>query len=142
MPAAAHPVGALRQHHSRTPDLLAALGPAVPLLPTRQNLFEHSCERRNLRAAGRKRSEWTRSFLGERGRRCRTPSAGRDCAGQTVRALSSASSLPMVSLASPKSNVVVGSYRSSFSMPAKPGRMDRFMKTTWRAWLACRIGMP
>ena len=63
-------------------------------------------------------------------------------AGQTVRALSSASSLPMVSLASPKSRVVVGSYSSSFSMPAKPGRMERFMKTTWRAWLACRIGMP
>ena len=61
---------------------------------------------------------------------------------QTVRALSSASSLLMVSLASPNSSVVVGAYSSSFSMPAKPGRIERFMKTTWRAWLACRIGMP
>ncbi len=76
MLAAVHPVGALRQHHSRTPDMLAALGPAVPLLPTRQNLVEQSCERRNLRAAGRKRSEWTRSFLCERGRRCRIPRVG------------------------------------------------------------------
>src|SRR5512133_3499669 len=49
---------------------------------------------------------------------------------QTVRALSSVSSLLMVSFASPNSSVVVGSYRSSFSIPAKPGRIERFMNTT------------
>jgi MerR HTH family regulatory protein len=38
-----------------------------------------------------------------------------------VRALSSTSSLLVVSLASPNSSVVVGSSRSSFSIPAKPG---------------------
>jgi hypothetical protein len=37
---AAHQVGALRQHHSRTLDMLASLGPAVSLLPTRQNPVE------------------------------------------------------------------------------------------------------
>ena len=61
---------------------------------------------------------------------------------QTRSAFTSASSLPMVSLASPNSSVVVGSYSSSFSIPANPGRIDRFMKTTCRAWLACRIGIP
>ena len=47
-----------------------------------------------------------------------------------------------MSFASPKSSVVFSSKSSSFSMPAKPGRIDRFMKTICRASSALRIGMP
>ena len=57
-------------------------------------------------------------------------------------ALTAFSSLPRDSLASPKNSVVVGSKRSSFSMPAKPGRIERFMKMTCLASSALRIGMP
>ena len=57
-------------------------------------------------------------------------------------ALTALSSLPSESLASPKSRVVLGSKSSSFSMPAKPGRIERFMKTTCLASSALRIGMP
>ena len=38
--------------------------------------------------------------------------------------------------------VVFGSYRSSFSMPAKPGRIERFRKITFAALSTSRIGMP
>ena len=38
--------------------------------------------------------------------------------------------------------MVFGSKSSSFSMPAKPGRIERFMKMTWRASSALRIGIP
>ena len=57
-------------------------------------------------------------------------------------AFAAASSLVRESLASPKSSVVLGSKSSSFSMPAKPGRIDRLRKTTCWAWSTSRIGMP
>ena len=57
-------------------------------------------------------------------------------------ALTALSSLPIESFASPNSSVVLGSKSSSFSMPAKPGRIDRFMNTTALASSALRIGMP
>jgi hypothetical protein len=52
------------------------------------------------------------------------------------------SNLVMDSRASPNNSVVFGSNSSSFSMPANPGRIDRFMKTTWCASPASRIGIP
>ena len=58
------------------------------------------------------------------------------------RALTAVRSLLRVSLASPNSSVVFGSKSSSFSMPAKPGRIERFMNTTCLASSAFRIGMP
>ena len=61
---------------------------------------------------------------------------------RTYRAFTAVSSLHMVSLASPNSRVVFSSKSSSFSMPAKPGRIDRFMKTICLASSALRIGMP
>ena len=63
-------------------------------------------------------------------------------AGPGQSALTAVSTLPRVSLASPNSSVVWGSKSSSFSMPAKPGRIDRLRKTTALAWSALRIGMP
>ena len=57
-------------------------------------------------------------------------------------ALTALSSLPSDSLASPNSSVVRGSKSSSFSMPANPGRIERFMNTTCFASSALRIGMP
>src|SRR4029079_3616976 len=58
------------------------------------------------------------------------------------RALTALRSLLMVSLASPKRSEVFSSNSSSFSIPAKPGRIDRFMKMIWRASSALRIGIP
>ncbi len=57
-------------------------------------------------------------------------------------AFTAATSLVSESFASPKSMSVFGSYISSLSMPAKPGRMLRFMKTIFFASSAFRIGMP
>ena len=57
-------------------------------------------------------------------------------------ALTAATTLVRESLASPKSSVVLGSKSSSFSMPANPGRIERFRKTTCAAWSTSRIGMP
>ena len=47
-----------------------------------------------------------------------------------------------MSLASPNSSVVLGSKSSSFSIPAKPGRIERFMNTIFFASSALRMGMP
>jgi len=46
------------------------------------------------------------------------------------------------SFASPKNITVFGSNMSSLSMPANPGRIDRFMKMMFLAWSALRIGIP
>jgi len=46
------------------------------------------------------------------------------------------------SFASPNKSVVLASYKSSFSMPAKPGRIDLFRKITFPALSTSRIGMP
>jgi len=46
------------------------------------------------------------------------------------------------SLASPNSSDVFGSNSNSFSIPAKPGRIERLRKTTWAALPTCRIGIP
>src|SRR5699024_10470436 len=60
----------------------------------------------------------------------------------TQSALTACSSLPRDSLASPNNRGVVGSTMNSLSMPAKPGRIERFMKMTCLASSALRIGMP
>jgi hypothetical protein len=71
-----------------------------------------------------------------------------ECGGQFAperspyAALTAETSLVSESLASPKSMVVLGSYRRSLSMPAKPGRIDRFRNTMLCAWSTFRIGMP
>ena len=57
-------------------------------------------------------------------------------------ALTAATTFVKESLASPKRSVVFGSKRSSLSIPAKPGRMERFMKTMLWASSTARIGMP
>ncbi len=46
------------------------------------------------------------------------------------RVFSELTTLVKESLASPKSSEVFGSNNTSFSMPAKPGRIERFKKTT------------
>ncbi len=69
-----------------------------------------------------------------------TRHGGRLGGGQTSS--TAFTSLASESLASPKSRVVFGSKSSSFSIPANPGRIDRFMKTICCASSALRIGMP
>jgi hypothetical protein len=61
-------------------------------------------------------------------------------AGQRV--FRDCSTLVRESFASPNSSVVPGSYSNSFSMPAKPGRIERLRKTTAFASPTSRIGMP
>ena len=58
------------------------------------------------------------------------------------RALSAPTTLVSDALASPKSNVVFESKSSSFSIPAKPGRIERFKKMTFPACATSRIGIP
>lgn len=65
---------------------------------------------------------------------------GAEVAGQAF--LTAATSLLRESLASPKSITVLGSYRSSLSMPAKPGRIERFMKTICLDSSTSSTGMP
>src|SRR4051794_20490917 len=57
-------------------------------------------------------------------------------------ALTALTSLVRESLASPKNMTVFGPNIRSLSMPAKPGRMDLFMKMMFLAWSAFRIGIP
>jgi len=58
------------------------------------------------------------------------------------RALTAATTFVRESLASPNNSVVFGSKSSSLSMPAKPGRIERFMNTMLRASSTARIGIP
>ena len=58
------------------------------------------------------------------------------------RALTAPSTLVSESLASPNRSVVLGSNSSSFSIPAKPGRIERLRNTTCPAWATSRIGIP
>ena len=57
-------------------------------------------------------------------------------------ALTAAISLTIESFASPNSIVVFGSRKSSLSMPAKPGAIERFITTTLAALSTSRIGIP
>ena len=50
--------------------------------------------------------------------------------------------LASVSFASPNSRVVLSSKRRSLSIPANPGRIERFRKMTLAASSALMIGMP
>jgi len=58
------------------------------------------------------------------------------------RALTAATTFVSESLASPNNSVVFGSNSRSLSMPANPGRMERFMNTMLRASSTARIGIP
>ena len=64
------------------------------------------------------------------------------CLGPIYAAFTAWTNLVRESLASPKNMIVFGSYISSLSMPAKPGRIERFMNTMFLAWSTFRIGMP
>jgi hypothetical protein len=66
----------------------------------------------------------------------------RELTDRRYSALTALRSLLMVSLASPKSSEVFSSKRSSFSIPANPGRIERFMKITALASSTFRIGIP
>jgi hypothetical protein len=82
---------------------------------------------------------------GDAGGSCHTGggSAGSsDAGGRAYSAFTAPSTLVRDSLASPNSRVVCGSYISSFSIPANPGRMERFRKTTCRASETSRMGIP
>ncbi len=58
------------------------------------------------------------------------------------RALTAATTFVSESLASPNNSVVFGSKSSSLLMPAKPGRIERFMNTMLRASSTARMGIP
>ncbi len=70
------------------------------------------------------------------------PSCRPKCRAERQRFLTALSTLVKDCLASPKSRDVLGSYSNSFSMPAKPGRMERFRKMTCWASPTSRMGMP
>ena len=61
---------------------------------------------------------------------------------RSYAALTAATSFVSESLASPKNMTVFGPNMRSLSMPANPGRIERFMKMMFFAWSAFRIGMP
>lgn len=60
----------------------------------------------------------------------RAPVCGRKHEPISYSAFTAVNSLAIDSRASPNSSVVFGSKSSSFSIPANPGRIERFMNTT------------
>lgn len=84
---------------------------------------------------------WCWDFRADFAQEIPTPRGFAEGAGGYM-ALTAETTFVRESLASPKRRVVFGSKRSSFSMPANPGRMERLRKTTCWASATSRIGMP
>jgi len=102
--------------------------------PDQDERFEVTAGRLSVRLAGKERVLGPGDVL--------DVPRGEDRDAAAHSAFTPAASLPTDSFASPNSITVFGFRKSGFSMPAKPGLIERFSTTIACDWSTFRIGIP